>query len=295
MDENRDCYHFEKITYTNCIFDKNIDATYVLHLINNGRLSAVHKQLNEYKPTHTVFILHNQGYKKCNKTSYDNRSNKIENPAIDLVDAYLQIFKHAKDANYNNILILEDDFIFDEKIKDPFHQTNISNFLHKYADTNFIYYLGCIPYLQIPYDYYNYFGIISTGSHSIIYSKKYRDSLLQTPQNEILDWDYNLMVTTCLNRYNYYIPLCYQLFPETENSNVWGSSFNNIFYRFISILLFQIFQLLTLNVQIEPGYTFFYVFSKLLFIFLVFIFIIIVFYSYKSLIQFKSIKRYFKM
>jgi hypothetical protein len=64
------------------------------------------KQLNEYQPTNTVYILFNKGYKKCKKQDF------ITNPPYDLVDANLNIFKHAKENNYDNILILEDDFIF---------------------------------------------------------------------------------------------------------------------------------------------------------------------------------------
>ena len=111
----------------------------------------------------------NQGYKKCNKNKY------INGPSRDLIDAYLQIFKHARTEKYQNILILEDDFIFDPKIKDTFHQDNINSFVNKNKDTKFIYYIGCIPILQIPYDYFHnvniyvFYYITSIFSHILFY------------------------------------------------------------------------------------------------------------------------------
>lgn len=54
---------------------------------------------------------------------------------------------------------------------------------------------------------------------------------LNTPQNEIMGWDCH---TNKIGGVCYYKPLCYQLFPETENQKHWvteiENTFNNILY-----------------------------------------------------------------
>ena len=264
-----ECYKFEKIIYDDGLFSKTIDATYVIHLEGNGRYNDIINQFNVYHPTNIVYIVLNKGYKKCKKADF------INNTSTDLNDANLSIFRHAKENNYDNILVLEDDFIFNPEIKSPFHINNINNFLLKKKNKSFQYYISCIPFLMIPYDEYNYINK-STGTHSVVFSKKHRENLLNVNQFKISDWDvYN---NKYFNRYAYYTPLCYQLFPETENSNNWGVNgpFKNITY-FLGKLLKYFFNFLKMDKQVEPGYTIFYNFSKLLFYILVILSIIIIY------------------
>ena len=109
---NSKCYRFEKIIFNDGLLSDEVNATYILHLENNGRYESIMEQLTEYHPTNIVYICYNKGYANCEKAKY------IDASALDLVDANLHIFKHAKDHNYDNILVLEDDFIFDKQIKD---------------------------------------------------------------------------------------------------------------------------------------------------------------------------------
>lgn len=264
MEENAKCYRFEKIININAFLEKSIDATYIIHLEGNGRLDNIRTQLLEYQPSNIVFIVFNKGYKKCNKTQ------EINQPAIDLIDSYLQIFKHAEKEQYQNILILEDDFIFDKKIKEQIHQDNINTFLNKHKNTQFVWYFGCIPLLQIPYDYNNNILIFSIGAHAVVYSKTYRESILNLEQSDIIDWDVLLFRSTFMNRYNYYIPLCYQLFPKTDNSKLWGIGFGETFSKIFVFLTYSIITIFKLDTQVDPGYPFFYMFSKILFYILLF-------------------------
>ena len=223
------CYNLKTIYFNDPLF-KWVDATYIIHLEGNGRYNDIEKQLELYHPTKIVHILFNKGYKKCDK-------NGINNPSIDLVDANKYIIEHAK--RYDTILVLEDDFIFDENIKD--HTDNIDTFVKNH--TYFIYRLGCIPSIQIPYNLNTYIGF-SGGSHCILYSKSVRESIQEsmTNLNTNKDWDVYLNFKS-LN-YIYYKPLCYQLFPETENQKYWGI-FNPILY-FISKIVIILSKLFTL-------------------------------------------------
>jgi hypothetical protein len=271
--EKKNCYNFKKIIFNDGFLNNSVDATYIIHLEGNGRLSDIQKQLNEYHPTNIVYILFNKGYKKC----YKNEN--IKNSAHDLIDAFLEIFKDANKKNYENILILEDDFIFSPKIKNSLHLKNINHFLYKNKENNFIYLLGAIPGLQIPFDYYNNIIYSSLGMHAVIYSKKNRDETLNySISHNITDWDiYN---NFRFNRYIYYIPLCYQLFPDTENKKNWGIN-QGILLINASKILKKIFNFLNLDKKYEPGYTYFYYFSKILFYLLLILLCFIIYKIYK--------------
>ena len=90
------CYNFEKLSYESGLLDAGVDVTYIIHLENNNRYDNILKQLEKYKPSKTVYILLNKGFRKCNK------QNITSSPA-DLTDSYLQIFKHIKNILLNII------------------------------------------------------------------------------------------------------------------------------------------------------------------------------------------------
>ena len=82
------CYSFEILNYTDGMFNKCTDATYIIHLENNGRYVDIQKQLNNFHPNNIVYILFNKGY-KCKNNPKINKAN------LDLTDAYIYIFKHS--------------------------------------------------------------------------------------------------------------------------------------------------------------------------------------------------------
>jgi hypothetical protein len=267
------CYRFEEIKYDKGLFDLSTDATYVICMEGSPRYNNVILQLDEYKPTKTVYILFNKGFKKCTKPSYVTASN------FDLIDANLTIFKHAQQMKYNNILILEDDFIFDEKVKEEKHFDEINHFLIKKSDKEFIYLLGTLPFIMIPYQE-NHYITLSMGMHAVFFNKKIRVKTLKVPIekfNKIKDWDDYHNFST--QKYTYYTSLCYQLFPETENQNNWPT-YGGLTYIFKKILI-----ILKLNINFEPGYNIFYTISKILFFL---IFFIIIYIIYKIYLKYKK-------
>jgi hypothetical protein len=252
--ENK-CYYYEKIIYNNnVLFNNTVDATYIITLVNNGRLKHVKDRLKKVHPTKIVYIVHNRGYKNCKKEEYINK------PPLDLIDANLNIFNHAERNNYNNILLLEDDYFFSDDIKE--HINNVNDFLLKHQDLEFQYYLGCVPYLMIPYDKYHY-QQVSIGSHAVIFSKPMRKRIQKVGQENIFDWDY-FCNFSFFTRITYYKPLAYQLFPETENSLHWAS---DIVFIPKMLVNFQknILKFLNLDIKPEPGYTIFYYLAKIIF------------------------------
>jgi len=288
LKETESCYNFEKLDYKSGLFDETVDATYIIHLEGNGRYDNILKQLEEYKPTKSVFILLNKGF-KCSKKG-------INSPSADLTDSYLQIFKHAKKQNLNNILILEDDFIFNEKAKDPDHIKNVNDFLTSKGSDNFIYILGALPWFLVPYNSYNYRVLCSSGTHCIVYSKAHRDDYLLnfSKKQMVTDWDvnYNINFTP---RFIYYTPLCYQICVNSENSK--DLKFSNKYAAFASEMVKYcnyniVYRILGLDQNPEPGYKIVYLYAKLIF-YIVLLFLIytpfILYYIYKN---FDTIKHY---
>ena len=248
-----ECYRFETIEYKDGILNECVDATYIIHLEGNGRLDAIHYQLELYHPTNQVYILFNKGYKTCEKT--------VSSPGHDLIDAFLQCFQHAKSNGYGNIFILEDDFMFSEEIKHKWHIDAISSFIKE--KTDFMYLLGCLPFLQIPASFdMQHYSAVSCGTHAVIYDKNCREQLMNLDPSQISDWDVFLNTRYFYKRYCYYLPLCFQLVPPTENSNRWGQ--DNFLLFFLGQILFKVIQMLNLNERVEPGYSILYGASKII-------------------------------
>jgi len=274
MSSTDKCYNFKDIINDKGFYDNCIDATYIIHLEGNEeRNKSINYQLDIYKPSKNIHILNNKGFKNCNKKL------KEQTPRCDLIDCFIHIFKDADNKNYNNILILEDDFIFSEKITEQKNIEEITNFINASTinGSNFIYLLGCIPYLQIPSILHNHTKVVlSTGTHASIYSKEFRKNILSEEQDKILDWDlytnFNCPYTT---RYVYKLPLCYQLFYETDNYKCWDDAYN---FKYI---IMKIFKTLNMDNKPEPGFSFFYILSRIIY----FLLIILFYYSLQSMIH----------
>jgi len=254
IDFNTKCYTIEKKTYQSGIFDSSVDATYIIHLKDNGRYVHIHEQLQKFQPTKKVYIMLNDGFKNCKKKLIEQVSYQ------DLTDAFLQCFKHADNKGYNNVLILEDDFIFSPEIKkDKSHAHNVNRFLLKqHKKDPFIYYLGCNPIFIRPtsLNMLHYSSYKSCSTHAIIYSRAARSAPLNL---DLKHWD-TIVEDGIPNRYLYCKPLCYQTYPDTENKQTWSEK-DNIFVGYLKT---QVITVLHLDKQPEPGFTILYMVAKML-------------------------------
>jgi hypothetical protein len=263
-------YKLKEYNFNDPIFN-SIDATYIIHLEGNGRLDHIEQQLKYYHPSKTVYILFNKGFKKCEKSKYINK------PPIDLIDAFFQCFKDANNKNYENILILEDDFIFDKEILNRQHPNKIDNFIHEKNKKKeiYIYYIGTITYLQSAFGDYHNRLIFSTGTQSCIYSKGFINYLLNNVKQETInDWD--IYINFNYIRYKYYIPLCYQTFPETENLKYWDQ--DSIFLKYVLKILKYNKSIMKLDIQPQPGFNIMESSSRFMFWFIIITFILIFLY-----------------
>ena len=238
---NENAYSFELIENSSGFFDNSIDATYIIHLEGNGRLESIKNQLKEYIPSKKIYILHNKGYKTGLKPEF------VTNSAQDLDHAYLTIFKHSQNNYFKNILILEDDFIFDKKINNNEITNDINQFILKKTTEkeNFIYYLGCLPILIQNYDKKHLKCLFGVATHSIIYSENFIKFVLEDSKLEediftkYIGWDIFIEKYSKKNkdfkRYLYIECLCYQVITETENSKMWNINLTN--NKFINTII----------------------------------------------------------
>jgi len=255
-----ECYNFQLIEYNKGYYDESIDITYIIHLENNGRYDNIIKQLNFFQPTKKVYICINKGYKNCTKSTH------IKSSSTDLVDAYINILKHSRKNGFRNVLIFEDDFLFSPKISIQYNVESVNTFLKKHDEDNFVYFLGNLPTLKMPYDKNTMILLIGMGTHACFYSNKCIESILNDNYLKINDWDEYLRK---FRRYIYNIPLCYQLFTETENYNNWNDSLTTKIAK-------KIIKMNSLDYKTEPGYSNMYFISNLLFYFLIFLVLSIV-------------------
>lgn len=209
------CFSFEKLIFKTGIFDESIDCTYIIHLESDlVRLKNIKIQLNKFKTTKKTFIYNNKGFKNCKKNLYKQKTN------YDIIDSYLQIFKHANQNNYYNILIFEDDFILNRLfLKEDIN--SINDFCLNYKHKNFILNLGMIPFLLYPINSNFYKILLGFSTHNSIYSKSIRKHILDNINsiNKKGDWDWYLNSLNC--RYIYKKSLIYQKFEDTDNRKNW--------------------------------------------------------------------------
>lgn len=260
---NKECYYFKSILFKHGILNNIIDAVYVLLLEGSTREKKVYDQLNKYKLCSINHIQYNKGL-KCEK----NLINKTTN--YDIMNANINIFKHAKYNNYKNILVLEDDFIFDNRIKSNKNIKSISNFINN-NDVD-IYYLSLFPILNKPIinNFKHMHVIFSVSTHSVIYSENIRNKVITIYSNTKKLGDtykhFDLSINSLSKKkYCYYKPLCYQIFKNTKNKKTWENNFINF------ILLF-----LKLNKKPQPGFDLLYILNYYIqYLFLIFIIYII--------------------
>lgn len=237
------------------LFDISIDATYLIHTVGNGKLEGMIAELNIYKPTKKLYVVLIQDPKLLKKKDSGSTLSYY------FVDVNLNIFRHAKQSNYDNILILEDSCFFNPAIKEGEHVLCLNDFLLNQKDNMLIYYLGCLPiYREKLTSVSNHSYVYLCGStHSIVYSKTAREIMLRVNSSTIKEMDsfLNLYHPFHKKRYLYKIPLCYQLFKNVEDGQLgWGVNYNNKhFHKILSIYGKYNISKFNLHKTPEPGFT----------------------------------------
>jgi hypothetical protein len=165
----------------------------------------------EYNLHSNIIIQYNKGFKLCKKKLLKNYSN------YDLNDANFQVFNYSIEKNYNNILILEDDFIITKNIYKKEYVNAISYFV-KNKDYNVLS-LGAFPYIKQCFGKYISKCFIIACNQANIYNKKY----FQIFKNRIKSIKYKHAddFRNVSKLYMTNIPIIIQPFPITYNMKQW--------------------------------------------------------------------------
>ena len=265
-------YRFETKEYTDGLF--SVDAAYVIHLENNGRFPQLTRELEARHPANVVHILFNPGYKKMAKELPQ------QSPAHDLVHAYKHVFKDAREKGYDRVLVLEDDFMFRKDLKSS-DVAQVNSYLEAHTNRRMMYQLGCIPGLMVPVGG-STFLTVACGTHACVYTQKLRDHVLEH-KGYIRDWDF--FMTFHSLRFAYSIPLCYQLYPATDNSDHWMPLLG------YTSFLKRLIQLVGLDKRAEPAFSICYWGAKMNF-YLMIALVALVVYFRKAILSLNSEKIY---
>lgn len=277
---NNDCYSFElyKHNHKPGIFDSFVDCTYIITIPGSKRIQNIKNQLEKYILTKKIYILYNKTYKKCKKYL------KIYLPPYDLKDAYFTVMKHSINKGYNNIIILEDDFILTPDIKNPFIIADLKYHMDIHKNIPYYYNLGPLPLLFYPkFNLKNnsHYGLFSVGSSAIIYNKKIQFDILKKQNTEIKHWDFFLSVNYKNSFYN--IPLTYQIYEKTENQTFWTcNDINNYICKKCNNIIVNFLKLFNLDKNSKDGHdSFYYFIFSLNYILLLIILILLIYFIWK--------------
>jgi len=170
-------------------------------------------------------------------------------------------------------------FIFSKEAAN--HAIHVEDFLKR--DTLFVYQLGSKPFVAIPIDRYHY-RIRGVLAHANMYSSLARSQLLIDYKEGKMKDNLDTYISNTLPLYMYHTPLCYQLFPMTENRKNWHK--NSLpFSKTLSDLFIS---WTNLENEPEPGFTIMYWFAKIV-PFLLF-FLIVWMLSYISCLSCSGLK-----
>lgn len=245
------CYSLKKVSGEGRgIFQDTVDVCVILICCKHNNYYREQDVMNKLKTHHLhseTYIVYNDGFRNCKKP-------RVEQPDHDLSHAQFFIFEKFRECQ--KILYLEDDYQFDDRIYN--HIDNINNFVNNNSFD--AYSLGSKSFLNNPLSVHQR-CIDMYCAHGVIYSQEYFEKFFENYKNNdgkiIIDRWWN---TPGVKKYRYFLPVCYQTFPETENRKTWDS------IRFSIILI----KLLNADKSVHPAWEFYYIFPYLLYIILLY-------------------------
>lgn len=238
--QNTKCYSLKVENFSSGLFDNCVDGCYILTMKNSKRIPKFMDQINLKPPMKQVIIQYNKGFKKCNKILNKNSTN------YDLTDAYVNVFVDALKRGFLNVLVFEDDFIYEDFTK---HDINLICRFLKNANWD-VYNLGA--YNCIDNNLLNSFrrDLIhincdsSSSSHAVIYTQNYIiDFVRYGLEGKIKEcdvfWNDKIWGYKKYNVYTYHKPIITQTIPVTDNFYNWnnGNKIINNYHKYKNKLL----------------------------------------------------------
>lgn len=197
------CYENEVIHNNDPIF-KKIKHTFLLTMNGSPRRSQYMEQLKKYPLTETVVIVHNSGYKVCEKRG-------VYTPAQDLWHANKNV---SGMISNEPVIILEDDVEFLPIIREV--ASDVEDFVTGYRGP-LCYRMGCIPFFSVPEgDHLRIF--LGADTHGCIFNSKAVDRITSIDVSFLHDLEMSLYMDV----YSHKNPMAIQEKENTENAQTWN-------------------------------------------------------------------------
>lgn len=216
------CHKYQYIQFNKGILDGIIDAVYVITLQNDENYDTVMYQINKFKLSKNNYIQINKKYTDCKIDLCEQKS------YFHLFHNNIEIYKHANNHNYNNILILESDFILSDKINDKTVISDLNTFIN---NNQFDIYNLCVIPINLEYFNSKHLKLIYCSvSHCSIISKNGRKKIMDKYKNDKCLTNCSIITKNKCHKHDiwlnyntdnvfcYYIPLCYQTFRNSINT-----------------------------------------------------------------------------
>ena len=215
------CSRDEVILYNGPVLFPSISITYVITIEGSNRYESVLHELNTYRPTRKVIIVHHKPMAECARPSW------VTKPSDDLWNNNLSIAKRDPSIP---VLVLEDDVKFLPRLRD------YAQHIDKTVSDNEceVYSLGIVCFLCLPWKT-DIKPILGGGAQAVFFSAKGRQRLVReyadNPSYKTKDITQNLNLTWLHDGEIYYEfetlaapEVCaVQAFPMTENQQEWGN------------------------------------------------------------------------
>tara|TARA_B100002051_G_scaffold271087_1_gene305127 strand:+ start:942 stop:1793 length:852 start_codon:yes stop_codon:yes gene_type:complete len=207
------CYREEILWFDNPLFSEDVvPVSYLLTMENSSRRASYMQQLADFRPTKKVIILHNKGWKRCEKPTW------VTNSSADLWHANLEVANRASGC----VLLLEDDVQFLPHVRQDV--TRVETLLREKRDETFFYTLGTrfMHSVMMNNSTQHHLRVIfGADAHAIIYNNIKALQDLDVPNGQLHDF----CVYNQMDGYTFERPLAIQYAETTENSthwNLWG-------------------------------------------------------------------------
>ena len=200
------CYRLVDVGANGTPLLREVAATYILTMEDTERVVDV--EAAKLLTGRTVLQV-NKGLKNCNKPGVTKAHQDISHAYRNLARTILAT------TTYERILILEDDFIVENK--DPACYREIDEFLAQ--NRSDVYTLGSIGF-HLPIGSHHKFPWGMIMCHACIWSRKALASVAEIDCTAVGQLDFDVL-SPMRNKYGYKRPLITQTFPDTENFHMW--------------------------------------------------------------------------
>lgn len=217
------CSYDEIIMFPGPVLFPSIPITYVITLEGSNRYKQLLHELNTYRPTRKVVIVHHKSMTDCTRPQW------VTKPSEDLWNNTLMIAK--RDPNVP-VLILEDDVHFLPRVHD--YAQHIDEIVA--SNKCELYSLGLLSPLDFPL-VNDIRVVLAGGAHAVIYSANgryrlvreygenasYKNSMMRSLATSLgIVWLHDAEIYYQFHTLAPKEPCAVQSFPLTENQKEWG-------------------------------------------------------------------------